>query len=141
MAASASVTVPRGHATRRRRRRRLVMLVVAIGAVASAAATAGGLLKFRDAGSGDADFPASISCAGPASALVCTQGAHAGTHDFQLVTIADAAASARIVGIGIDTGSGTQSTPLYCIRPGEQLACSATPDAGANSFGVYVSTR
>lgn len=118
------------------------MLVVAIGAVASAAAaTAGGLLEFRDAGSGDSDFPASISCAGPANALVCTQGAHAGTHDFQLVTIADAAASARIVGIGIDTASGTQSTPLDCIRPGEQLACSATPDAGATSFGVYVSTR
>ena len=116
------------------------MLVVAIGAVASAAATAGGLLKFRDAGSGDADFPASISCAGPASALVCTQGANAGTHDFRLVTIADATASARIVGIGIDTGSGTQSTPLYCIRQGEKLVCSATPDAGAKSVGVYAST-
>ena len=142
MAARTSGAAPEGHAARRRRRGRLVMLVVAIGAVASAtaAATAGGLLEFRDAGSGDADFPVSISCAGPASALVCTQGANAGTHDLRLVTIADATASARIVGIGIDTGSGTQSTPLYCIRQGEKLVCSATPDAGAKSFGVYAST-
>ena len=70
MAARTSVAAPEGHAARRRRRGRLVMLVVAIGAVASAtaAATAGGLLTFRDAGSGDADFPASKirGCYGPA---------------------------------------------------------------------------
>ena len=57
---------------------------------------------------------------------------------YRLIKVAEAATALRIVGIGLDDGSGVQVQPLYCASSGDQLECGAAPATAAKRFGVYV---
>ncbi len=118
------------------RRRWFVALALGALGVAGATAVAGdGLLRFRDPGPSELTFPNEITCHG---ATLCTPGRSPDGQAFRLFTIGTSGQYVHIVGAGVDTGDGTQVTPLVCIRPGSDLQCGGQPPEGETRLGMYV---
>ena len=108
---------------------------IAVGAVALGVAS--GRLGSGDSHSGRSSaFPHEITCREGTD--VCTPGGSEGGRMFTLFRVAKTAKDATVVGVGVDTGDGTQQTPLVCTHSRAVLACGSQPPAGEKAFGLYL---
>jgi hypothetical protein len=133
------VRPPEASARLPQRKRRLWVVALASSALAIAGATAAaadGLLQFRDPGPSELTFPNQITCR--QGTAVCTPGWSPDGQAFRLFKIGESGEDVQIVGAGVDTGNGTQVTPLVCTRAGNDIRCGSQPPGGEKQLGMYL---
>ncbi len=114
----------------------VALACAAIGIAGASIAAASGLLDFRDPGANEATFPNEITCRQGTN--LCTPGRSADGQQFKLFKVGESATNVQVVGAGVNTGDGTQVTPLICTPSGNGIQCGSQPPGGEKLLALYI---